>query len=279
MKLTKCPNNHYYDADKYKDCPHCKENATPQLNSNQRNKTNKGTENTDIEDKKENKVEDTNEKRSKGHSFFKWGKNAQTHSLWSDDEEERIKSQMSQEENLDDAKEENTSPEIQINNYEEEKVEKVEKVENALPSTLDRNIEQVALSAPVEDIKTVAYYDFDDDIEPVVGWLVVINTSSKGRSFNLTCNKNTLGRTGNGNIVDISLDEDTTISRGTQAIIIYEPRERQFFLQTSNGKTLLYHNDQLVMTFVELNAYDKISIGKTQLVFVPLCGSKFSWDE
>lgn len=25
MKIAKCENNHYYDADKYKSCPHCRE--------------------------------------------------------------------------------------------------------------------------------------------------------------------------------------------------------------------------------------------------------------
>ena len=34
-----------------------------------------------------------------------------------------------------------------------------------------------------------------------------------------------------------------------------------------------------VMMTVRLKAYDVLTIGSTKLMFVPLCGEQFSWDE
>lgn len=108
--------------------------------------------------------------------------------------------------------------------------------------------------------------------------LVVISESDKGISYNLKCGKNTIGRNGKGCIVDISLDKDTSISRGAQAIVIYEPKKRKFLIQASNGNSLIYLNDDLLMNFSDLSAYDKITIGNTELMFMPFCSDRFSWE-
>ena len=42
---------------------------------------------------------------------------------------------------------------------------------------------------------------------------------------------------------------------------------------------MFYVNGQVVLMNVVLQHKDVISVGKTQLMFVPLCGSDFSWDE
>ena len=83
---------------------------------------------------------------------------------------------------------------------------------------------------------------------------------------------------GSGNSVDVSLDGDAKVSRGTQAVVIYEPVKRQFLLQTSNGSSLIYLNDELLMTYAQLKTYDKITLGEAQLLFVPFCCDKFAWD-
>lgn len=146
-------------------------------------------------------------------------------------------------------------------------------------NSLSKQIADSSASGNVEEIKTMAYYDFGQEQEPVVGWLVAINSAAKGKGFSLKVGKNNIGRSGAGNIVDVDLDKDVTVSRGVQAVIIYEPKKRQFLLQPANGSTLVYHNDDLLMNYIQINAYDRITIGETELVFIPFCSDKFSWED
>ena len=103
------------------------------------------------------------------------------------------------------------------------------------------------------------------------------NSSGKGKVFTLTDAKNTIGRSDPENKVDIDLRNDRSISRGAQATIVYDPLNKKFFLQSAGGKSFVYVNRELVLTFNELKPYDIIRIGETELVFVPLCCDKFSW--
>ena len=135
----------------------------------------------------------------------------------------------------------------------------------------------VGVSGSIEDIKTVAMYGFEDETEPVVGWLVAVSGNCKGKSYTLKSGKNSVGRSGAGSEVDLDLDGDHTISRGSQAVVIYEPKSSKYLLQTTDGSSLVYLNEELLMTFTEIKAYDKITIGESDLLFVPFCGDKFKW--
>lgn len=123
--------------------------------------------------------------------------------------------------------------------------------------------------------KTMAYYDFNKIIPPVA-WLVCVKGSYVGEAFECHTGRNRLGREKG---MEICLYKDRSISRDTHAIIIYEPKRRQFFLQPGSGDGLVYLNDALVFSHEELHAYDKISIGKLEFVFLSLCGEKFTWDD
>ncbi len=112
----------------------------------------------------------------------------------------------------------------------------------------------------------------------VLAWLAVRNTSSKGKIFSLTSPKCTIGRSDPEHPVDIDLRNDKAVSRGAQAVIIYDPMNKKFFLQSSSGgKTYIYVNKELLLDHRELAPYDVIRAGETDLVFVPLCCDKFSW--
>jgi len=125
--------------------------------------------------------------------------------------------------------------------------------------------------------KTVIQFDdFEEGL--VFGWLTIINTSAKGKFFPLTEIKSTIGRSGIEHTVDVDLRHDRNVSRGAQAIMVYDTMNCKFFLQNANAKTLVYLNGQLVLTYAEVKAYDKIRLGKTEMIFVPLCTDKFSWE-
>lgn len=109
----------------------------------------------------------------------------------------------------------------------------------------------------------------------VVGWVAIIEGEDKGKSFALKSGRNFIGRSSDQDVV---LANDKAVSREQHAIIVYEPRKRKFFVQPGDSRGLFYVNDNVVLGSEEIKAYDVILVGKTQLIFVPLCGDKFSWD-
>lgn len=123
--------------------------------------------------------------------------------------------------------------------------------------------------------KTMAYYDFDKIIPPVA-WLICVKGSYVGEAFECHAGRNRMGREKG---MEICLYKDQSVSRDTHAVLIYEPKRRQFFLQPGSGDGLVYLNDELVFSHEELHPYDKISIGKLEFIFLSLCGEKFTWDD
>ena len=97
-----------------------------------------------------------------------------------------------------------------------------------------------------------------------------------GHSFCLYAGKNFVGRASD---MDICLKGDDSVSRTKHAIITYEPKERKFFAQPGESHELFYVNDNVVLTSAELKDRDEISVGKTKLVFVPFCDSKYGWEK
>ena len=136
-----------------------------------------------------------------------------------------------------------------------------------------RNAEPV--SDDDDDRTRVVFEEMEDDY--VLGWLAVKNTSSKGKIFTLTSAKTTIGRADAAHPVNIDLRNDRSVSRGAQATFVYDPLNRQFFLQSAGGKTFVYVNREIVLTYTKLAPYDTVRIGETELVFVPLCSEAFSW--
>ncbi len=140
------------------------------------------------------------------------------------------------------------------------------------------NIQEVKEKAADNDDEGVTQIIFDELAdELVLGWLVAANTEIKGKVFTVTDTNVTIGRSDPEHPVSIDLHGDRAISRGAQAVMIYDPLNKKFFIQSAGGKTPVYVNRQMLLAPSELSAYDKILLGATELVFVPLCNEKFSW--
>jgi len=114
--------------------------------------------------------------------------------------------------------------------------------------------------------------------DPVVGWLVVIGGPGLGAFRPIYEGNNTVGRSTRQRIaVDFG---DETISSEEQAYIRYDSVDRRFLLVPNLAKTnIVAVNDSKPTSAIELNAMDVISMGHTQLVFVPFCGQDFDWAE
>lgn len=209
MNLTKCNNGHYYDADKFDNCPHCDGgnavNNMPEM----------GDETVDMDYQ--------------------------------------------------------TAPATPI----------VEPPTEPLTGMTPVNRPTSRTAAPVEDIEMTvgigSYFNEEKHIkiEPVVGWLVCIEGSDYGASFNLKAGKNFVGRGAAAN--DIVLKGDQGVSREKHAIIVYDPKSKAFMAQPGLSSELFYVNDAVILQATILNAKDVISIGNTKLMFVPFCGPDFTW--
>ena len=116
------------------------------------------------------------------------------------------------------------------------------------------------------------------EADPVVGWLVVVGGPGIGSYRAIFEGNNTLGRNSSQRIpLDFG---DDTISSEEQAYIRYDSAARSFLFVPNLTKTnVVSVNDNRPTGAVELNHMDVITVGRTQLVFVPFCGADFDWAE
>lgn len=111
---------------------------------------------------------------------------------------------------------------------------------------------------------------------PVVGWLVCIEGPAKGTDYRIRSGYNYIGRDDN---MDICIRGDQHISGNRHAMVAYDEQEHLFFFGPADGKNIVRLNGKMVMMPMELHPYDKLTVGKTVLSFIPFCGENFTWDE
>lgn len=128
----------------------------------------------------------------------------------------------------------------------------------------------------MDDEKTMSLVQTEKISGPVVGWLVCIGGKDFGRSFTLKSGRNFIGRASN---MDVPLHGNDTISMEKHAVIVYEPKKREFYAKEGESRELYYVNDEVVLAPVQLSANDILMVGDASLMFVPFCGEAFSWDD
>jgi hypothetical protein len=124
--------------------------------------------------------------------------------------------------------------------------------------------------------KTVAYWDNQDGLNPVVGWLVCIEGTERGNDYKIVSEKNFIGRSEE---MHIHISGDNGISRRNHAVISYNPKQRNFMLIPGAETTgIIYVNEEAIYAPTELSPYDVIEMGKSKFIFIPLCGQHFEWE-
>lgn len=111
---------------------------------------------------------------------------------------------------------------------------------------------------------------------PCVGWLVVTKGMHLGQDYRLKVGKNFIGRDSQ---MDIVLDGDKSVSRNRHAVVVYEPKQHMYLVQPGESSELVYLNDEVVLSPMKLVAYDMITVGEVNMLFMPLCGEKFNWTD
>jgi hypothetical protein len=136
---------------------------------------------------------------------------------------------------------------------------------------------RAAVAAPPDEGKTraIAPGKQAEGIDPVVGWLVCVEGADRGRDFRIRSQKNFIGRSQN---MDIAIAGDDTISRQNHAVISYNPKNRQFKVHSGEARGLVFLNGEEVDNASPLKAGDRIELGQTKLMFVPLCTDAFNWE-
>jgi len=130
--------------------------------------------------------------------------------------------------------------------------------------------------APKKDEgRTVAVDMKKIGIDPVVGWFVCIKGKERGRDYRIRSGRNAIGRS---EAMDVQISGDDTISRENHAFIVYEPRKKTFSIRAGDSRGLVYLNEEEVIQASEINTYDIVELGETQLMFIAFCGEKFHWD-
>ena len=149
-------------------------------------------------------------------------------------------------------------------------------VELQPPAAADDPISAPPRTQLVRGRSAVKRTDFHQD--PVVGWLVVVGGPGLGAFRPIYEGNNTIGRAPTQRIAINFGDE--AISSEEQAYLRYDSVDRKFLLVPNLAKTnIVAVNEKKPTGAVELSAMDLITVGRTQLAFVPFCGLDFDWSE
>lgn len=131
-------------------------------------------------------------------------------------------------------------------------------------------------STEEDDDKTMAFGFFGvSETSPVVGWLVCMNGSDRGRDHRLHAGKNFIGRSTS---MDVLLVEDKTVTRDKHCSVIYDPKGNAFYV-SGEGGNLVYLNGEVLDTSTQLDEGDTITVGKTDLLFIPFCREGRTWEK
>ena len=129
---------------------------------------------------------------------------------------------------------------------------------------------------PERGQKTVAVIEQKTGINPVVGWMVCVDGEGRGKDYHLHGGNNFIGRNPS---MDICLERDKAVSRENHGTISYDDRHKAYYAAPGTGQNIIYLNGKPLLMIQELKAYDRLEVGNTTLMFIPLCGEEFQWEK
>ena len=145
-------------------------------------------------------------------------------------------------------------------------------------ATKDSSTQQMQIKPGPSAPRTISYWDSKTQtrgFDPVVGWLVSLSKPGLGRDFRLHSGYNVVGRDTNA---DVLIDFDKSVSSSEHAAIIYDPKTSKFFIEHRKGRNGTYLNENILLSPTQLVSQDKITVGSTTLLFIPLCNDTFNWE-
>lgn len=296
MNLTRCKNGHFYDTDRFSTCPHCMQNN----NASQSDATESiykapaGNQEFSYADDVTCAVD--SKPMNYGRNTIVGGAKAPNHNE-SSDETEALTSPFHK--NISPTPvpaqappvspippvEKGSQPksgQIAGENIQELRG-KINPDRNGYPGNdLRKQIDDVTMPNNMqymddEVTQRITFPGRDEKrVDLVVGWLVCVKGNSIGKSFCLRSGKNFIGRDAS---MDVVIADDRSVSRNRHAIVIFDPKSKAFLVEPGMSRELFYLDDELVLTPQIIKAYQVLTIGNTDLMFVPLCGEHFDWEK
>lgn len=123
--------------------------------------------------------------------------------------------------------------------------------------------------------KTMAYWVKENSCPPVVGWLVCIQGSEKGKDYRIINERNFIGRSEK---MHINIENDLNVARKNHASITYNPKQRIFILTPGEATSLIYLQNKALYESKQIFNNDIIEIGQSRYIFIALCGGNFDWN-
>jgi hypothetical protein len=113
---------------------------------------------------------------------------------------------------------------------------------------------------------------------PAVGWLVIVEGPGKGKDFRLIQGNNKIGRDKGMEVcLDLGVESDSSVSRDSHAIVVYDNHNNEFFIERGDSRNLPMINGKTIRRDSDLVAGDVIELGNTKLKFMPFCSDSFHW--
>lgn len=243
MNLKKCKVGHFFDGDKYPECPHCKNNVSERIAKTSERK--KITEEKKVETRALGSIEEKRQKREEQNR-------------------EIIQNQrVSIEESAHAFSEKNHT---QMQTHLETMSEAAETEYSSAPINFQENCTTNYPPGPVN-------LPVKKDYGPVVGWLVGIEGPEYGHSYELFATSNSIG-TAYDNIIRI---EDFHLCNQNHCIICFDVNSLKFFLDYDHSGGKVFINHYRATQNVYINYMDVLVIGNSSYTLIPICKDGFSW--
>ncbi len=136
--------------------------------------------------------------------------------------------------------------------------------------------EKAAADRVQEDELTVRFSPVAPESDPMVGLLICIKGRDAGRHYTIRSGMNGIGRS---EPEEIRVTSDQGILTQNYAYLCYDPGSRRFWLQPGELQGYTYLNEYPLLESKWLNHHDRLKVGDELLLFIPICGPEFAWED
>lgn len=110
---------------------------------------------------------------------------------------------------------------------------------------------------------------------PTVGWLVCTREPRRGLDFPLHAGYNYIG---SDPASDIFLPWEQSLGAESGGVLCYDEELRVFSFGPQGRAMPVRVGGKMIMDAVVIHPGDRLTVGGTPMLFVPLCGPDFSWE-
>ena len=145
-----------------------------------------------------------------------------------------------------------------------------------LPTTSPAASLNIPPTLPIHQLNaTIPLYQQENGILPTLGWMVCIKGKKRGKDYRIAVDRCYIGRSDSN---DIALGHELELHRDSYFVVAYNRNNRSFWLDATQCRDNIFVNGALVTAGLQLKSYDKLQIGATEFLFIPLCSDSFGWE-